>query len=94
MSAKGGVHIWGKFTLSQVQILPKMRHYVYLDPFHGIHSNCWILLFHAEICIPHLVLRMYCIDTEALVFMFNGGTSYGFTIHTIFTWICMLYLHY
>ena len=23
---------------------------------------------------------MYCIDTEALVFMFNGGSSYGFTI--------------
>ncbi len=27
------------------------------------------------------LLRMYCIDTEALVFMFNGGSSYGFTIH-------------
>ena len=23
----------------------------------------------------------YCIDTEALVFMFNGGSPYGFTIH-------------
>ena len=22
---------------------------------------------------------MYCIDTEALVFMFNGGSSYSFT---------------
>ncbi len=33
---------------------------------------------------------MYCIDTEALVFMFNGGSSYGFTIHPIFTRICML----
>ncbi len=39
-------------------------------------------------------LRMYCIDTEALVFMFNGGSPYGFTIHPIFTRICMLYLHY
>ncbi len=26
---------------------------------------------------------MYCIDTEALVFMFNGGSPYGFTIHHI-----------
>ncbi len=25
-------------------------------------------------------LRMYCIDTEALVFMFNGGSPYGFTM--------------
>ncbi len=24
---------------------------------------------------------MYCIDTEVLVFMFNGGNSYGFTIN-------------
>ncbi len=29
------------------------------------------------------MLRMYCIDTEALVFMFNGGSPYGFTIHPI-----------
>ncbi len=36
------------------------------------------------------ILRMYCIDTEALVFMFNGGSPYGFTIHPIFTRICML----
>ena len=28
------------------------------------------------------ILRMYCIDTEALVFMFNKGSPYGFTIHT------------
>ena len=41
-----------------------------------------------------VVLRMYCIDTEALVFMFSGGSSYGFTIHPIFTTICMLYLNY
>ncbi len=33
---------------------------------------------------------MYCIDTEALVFVFNGGSSYGFTNHPIFTRICML----
>ncbi len=26
-------------------------------------------------------LRMYCIDTEALVFMFNGGSPYGFINH-------------
>ncbi len=25
---------------------------------------------------------MYCIDTEALVFMFNGGSHCGFTKHT------------
>ncbi len=36
-------------------------------------------------------LRMYCIYTEALVLMFNGGSSYGFTIYPIFTRICMLY---
>ncbi len=29
-------------------------------------------------------LRMYCIDTKALVFMFNEGSSYGFTIPSIF----------
>ena len=28
------------------------------------------------------ILRMYCIDTKALVFMFNGGSLYGFTILT------------
>ncbi len=28
-----------------------------------------------------LKLRMYCIDTEALVFMFNGGSSCGLTIN-------------
>ncbi len=37
-----------------------------------------------------LLLRMYCIDTEALVFVFNGGSSYSFTIHPIFIRICML----
>ncbi len=41
-----------------------------------------------------IMLRMYCINTEASVFMFNGGSSYGFTIHPIFTRICMRYLHY
>ncbi len=30
-------------------------------------------------------LKMYCIDTKALVFIFNGGTPYGFTIRPIFT---------
>ncbi len=39
-------------------------------------------------------LRMYCIDTEALVFMCNGGSPYGFTIHPIFTRICMLYTNH
>ena len=29
------------------------------------------------------VLKMYCIDTKVLVFMFNRGSSYGFTIHLI-----------
>ena len=37
---------------------------------------------------------MYCIDTKALVFMFNGGTPYGFTIHPIFTRIKVLLLVY
>ena len=26
-------------------------------------------------------LRMYCIDTEAIAFIFTGGSSYSFTIH-------------
>ena len=30
-------------------------------------------------------LRMYYIDTEALVLMFNGGSSYSFIIHPIST---------
>ena len=45
----------------------------------------------SEILLVCKHLRMYCIDTEALVFMFNEGSSYGFTIHPIFTRICMLY---
>ncbi len=32
-----------------------------------------------------MFLRMYCIDTEALVFMFNGGSPCSFSIHPIFT---------
>ncbi len=28
---------------------------------------------------------MYCIDTEAIAFMFNGGSSCGSTIHPIDT---------
>ncbi len=32
-----------------------------------------------------LYLRMYCIGTEASVFMFNRGSCYGFTIHPMFT---------
>ncbi len=35
-------------------------------------------------CTGHTVnmlLRMYCIDTKALVFMFSGGSFHGFTIH-------------
>ncbi len=39
------------------------------------------------------VLRTYCIDTEALVFMFNGGSSYGFTIHPNLTGIYMLLVY-
>ncbi len=30
-------------------------------------------------------LRMYCIDTGAIAFMFNGGSSCGPTIHLIDT---------
>ncbi len=42
--------------------------------------------FHADPYIdgPELreflrALRLYCIDTEALVFIFNGGSPFGFT---------------
>ena len=39
-------------------------------------------------------LRMYCIDTRAIAFMFNGGSSCGSTIHPIDTKNCMVYLCY
>ncbi len=42
--------------------------------------NCF--LFNIKL---YIYLRMYWVDTEALVFMFNGGSSYSFTIHPIFT---------
>ncbi len=35
-------------------------------------------------------LRMYCIDTGAIAFMFNGGSSRDSTIHRIDTKICVL----
>ena len=38
-------------------------------------------------------LRMYCIDTGAIAFMFNGGSFCGLTIHPIDTKICMVYLY-
>ena len=44
--------------------------------------HCMQLLITAG-DIPIRSLRMYCIDTEALVFMFNGGSSYSFTIHQV-----------
>ncbi len=49
-----------------------------LEYYRGVHQ---LLKTH---------LRMYCIDTEALVFMFNGGSPYSFTIHPIFTRILMI----
>ncbi len=41
-----------------------------------------------------LQLRMYCIDTGAIAFMFNGGSYCGSTIHPIDTKICEVYLCY
>ncbi len=52
----------------------------------GLHTGLAQLKSHSVI-----QSFMYCIDTEALVFMFNGGSPYGFTIHPIFTRIYMLY---
>ncbi len=40
------------------------------------------VIFFAEIAAIKDVLH----STEALVFMFNGGRPYGFTIHPIFTY--------
>ncbi len=40
------------------------------------------------------VLRMYSIDTGAIAFMLNGGSSCGSTVHPIDTKICMVYLCY
>ncbi len=57
-------------------------------PLNNVNLQDQVLSFH------ECILRMYCIDNEALVFMFNGGSSYDFTIPLIFTGICMLYLHY
>ena len=37
---------------------------------------------------PPKVLRMYCIDTGAIAFMFNGGSSCGSTIHPVDTKLC------
>ena len=37
------------------------------------------------------VLRMYCMDTGAIVFMFDGGSSYGPATHPIDTKIGRLY---
>ena len=54
-------------------------------PYFSVLYNSHIYLFQA--------LRMYCIDTKALVFMFNRGSPYGFkfTIHPISTRICIPY---
>ena len=41
-------------------------------------SKGWLLWRHGL-----MTLRMYCIDAEALVFMFSGGSCYGFTTHHI-----------
>ncbi len=38
-----------------------------------------------------IALRMYCIDTGAIAFMFNGGSSCGSTIHPIDTKICVVH---
>ncbi len=38
--------------------------------FHPIDTKICMVLFH------YSILRMYCIDTEALVFMFSGGSPY------------------
>ncbi len=38
-------------------------------------------IINSDFFLKNFLLRKYCIDTEALVFMFNGGSSYGFTIH-------------
>ncbi len=32
-----------------------------------------------------ILLRMYCIDTETIAFMFNGGSSCGSIVHPIWT---------
>ncbi len=60
----------------------------------SIQDDGLLHLLHPFYHVVFMLLRMYCIDTEALVFMFNGGSPYGFTIHPIFTRICMLHLHY
>ena len=49
--------------------------------YQGLFWECW----------NTSDLRMHCIDTEALVFMFNGGSPYNFTIHSIFTRLCIYF---
>ena len=39
-------------------------------------------------------LKMYYTDSQAFVFMFNGGNQYGSAISLIVTRICMVYLYY
>ena len=70
----------GSQTLCSLAMI-KIR--VYLEHFSW-HDRMYILNM--------FILRMYCIDTKALVFMYNGASSYGFAIHPISTRLCMLYL--
>ncbi len=58
---------------------------------YKLQSNCDR---SASIQYDRLILRMYCIDTGAIAFMFNGGSSCGSTIHPIDTKIGVVYLCY
>ncbi len=59
------------------------------NAFMNMHFRNATLSYFTTVSVD--MLRVYCIDTEALVFMFNAGSSYGFTIHPIFTRVCMLW---
>ena len=69
----------------------------------GLPKTIWIpwipmnplrecILYPGKLSSTRYMLRMYCIDTEAIAFMFNEGSSCGSTIHPIDTKICVVYL--
>ncbi len=65
-----------------VKLLDHLSKIFYQDPYLFWHDTY------------HITLRKYCIDTGAIAFMFNGGSSCGSTIHPIDTRIGLVYLCY
>ncbi len=56
--------------------------------FITLHTDWFYCKRFRALLFQNDILRMYCIDPQALVFMFNGGSSCTFTIHSVVTRIC------